>query len=51
MITRTTVYIERTFRGKLGGAIFSGIDLSANKKIRCIARQRILITEPRVGDF
>lgn len=50
-LSKTTIQITRVNIGTFGGAIFSGINIKNNKKIRCIASYKILTRSPEIGEF
>lgn len=51
MMIRATVQIEHVVMGSIGGAIFTGIELKSDQKVRCVADHNVLTREPVKGEF
>ena len=47
----TNIQITSVDIGTFGGAIFSGLDIKTNLKIKCIASYKILTRTPEYGEF
>lgn len=48
---RTRIQITSVDVGTFGGAIFRGLDIKTNRKIKCIASYKILARTPEFGEF
>ncbi|ASP46684.1 ATP-dependent DNA helicase [Cognaticolwellia beringensis] len=50
-LMRTKIQITSVDVGTFGGAIFRGLDIKTNRKIKCIASYKILTRTPEFGEF